>query len=109
MENSIKNQRGRRKGTPKTGGRRKGTPNKVTTDLRTFIADVIDANREQMQRDMAFLDPKDRLNVIERLLAYVIPKRTESSLNASILDFSTITDEQLEEVIEELSLRINGE
>ena len=64
----------RQKGTPKTGGRKLGTPNKVTGTLKEFVASLIDQNREQMERDLKALNPKDRLYVLERLIQYVLPK-----------------------------------
>ena len=67
----------REKGQPKTGGRDKGTPNKVTSDLRTSIKQIIDDNIEQIKNDFAGLEAKDRLIIFERLLQYVIPKKRE--------------------------------
>lgn len=64
----------RQKGTPKTGGRKRGTPNKVTGTLKEFVANLIDQNREQMERDLRSLNPKDRLFFLERLIQYVLPK-----------------------------------
>lgn len=64
----------RQKGTPKTGGRKRGTPNKVTGTLKEFVANLIDQNREQMERDLRSLNPKDRLFILERLMQYVLPK-----------------------------------
>ena len=65
----------RRKGTPKTGGRKIGTPNKVTGTVKEWIAQLIDKNREQMEQDLAELEPKDRLQFLERLMQYVVPKQ----------------------------------
>lgn len=64
----------RQKGTPKTGGRKRGTPNKVTGTLKEFVANLIDQNRGQMERDLKTLNPKDRLFILERLMQYVLPK-----------------------------------
>lgn len=64
----------RQKGTPKTGGRKAGTPNKVTGTLKEFIADLIDSNREQIEKDLKRLAPKDRLHILEKFVQYVIPK-----------------------------------
>lgn len=64
----------RQKGTPKTGGRKAGTPNKVTGTLKEFIADLIDSNREQIEKDLKRLAPKDRLYILEKFVQYVIPK-----------------------------------
>lgn len=61
-------------GKGRLGGRRKGTPNKVTGNLKAFLADLIDDQREQIVTDLAGLEPKDRLLMIERFMQYVIPK-----------------------------------
>lgn len=55
----------RPKGTPKTGGRKAGTPNKVTQDAREWLTQLVEGNREQIERDLQSLDPKDRLQVLE--------------------------------------------
>ena len=65
----------RDKGTPKTGGRQAGTPNKVTKTLKEFVAEIIDGNREQIEKDLKSLRPKERLNVIVGLMQYVLPKQ----------------------------------
>ena len=64
----------RPKGMPKTGGRAKGTPNKVTNSLREWIASIIDKNKEQIESDLEELEPKERLQIILKLIDYVIPK-----------------------------------
>jgi hypothetical protein len=72
------------KGTPKTGGRAKGTPNKVTTDLRTWINELLDNSRERLETDLNALEPKDRLIILEKLMQYVIPKQQSVSIDAQI-------------------------
>ena len=86
----------RAKGTPKTGGRSAGTPNRVTGTLKEFVADLIDQNREQIEKDLKRLEPKDRLTILERLMGYVIPKQTQSDLQ--VQDW---TKEKLEIVLVE--------
>lgn len=68
---------GRQKGTPKTGGRQAGTPNKVTGTIKDFLANVIDSNREQIEKDLKALEPKDRLVMLERFMQYITPKKHE--------------------------------
>lgn len=70
----------RTKGTPKTGGRVKGTPNKVTGTLKEFIGEIIDENRERIKDDLEWLEPKDRLLILEKLMQYVLPKQKELDL-----------------------------
>lgn len=61
--------------TNNPNGRPKGTPNKITQDMRQWLAEVIDGNRSQMVEDLKALEPKDRLQILERLVQYVIPKQ----------------------------------
>lgn len=65
----------RKKGQPKTGGRQAGTPNKFTGTLKEFVVNLVDENREQINKDLKKLTPKDRLNILERLMQYVLPKQ----------------------------------
>lgn len=73
---------GRKKGTPKTGGRQAGTPNRITGDLRGFVANLIDDNREQIKEDIKVLRPAERLSFLERMMQYVLPK--QQALKASV-------------------------
>ena len=81
------------------GGRPKGTPNKITAELRDWISNFIDSNREQIQRDWETLDPKDRIVLFERLLKYALPTLQATSLTT---EFERLTDEQLDTIIEQL-------
>ena len=58
----------------KTGGRQKGTPNKNTKPLRDWFLSLIDENRTQIKKDLQTLEPKERLQWIEKILPYVLPK-----------------------------------
>ncbi len=69
-------------GNPK--GRPKGTPNKVTSELKTWIQELIDGNRKKFETDLKGLDPKDRLMILEKLMQYVVPKQQSISVEAQI-------------------------
>ena len=93
----------------KTGnpnGRPKGTPNKVTQDVRKWLSSVIDKNRKQMERDLKALPAKERLQMLERLMQYVVPK--QQAVTADI-DISTLTDTQLDLIIGKLTKDIDDE
>jgi hypothetical protein len=60
--------------TGNPNGRPKGSPNKATAELREWVKELLDGNREQFIRDMQALEPYQRLVLWERLLAYVLPK-----------------------------------
>jgi len=58
----------------KTGGRRKGTPNKSTVEMRDFVSKFVSANLTTLQTDFDQLEPKERLQFLEKLLGYTLPK-----------------------------------
>jgi len=74
----------RNKGTQKTGGRVAGTPNKITSDLKTWVGNLIEKNRLQVEKDLKSIDPKDRLIILERLMQYTLPKQQSISVEAQI-------------------------
>ena len=67
----------------KTGGREKGTPNKITREARESLHAIIDGELEDLPERLDELDTRDRLDVLCKLLPYVLPKlrQTELSLN----------------------------
>ena len=91
---------GRKKGTPKTGGRQFGTPNKVTADVKGWINKLIDENKDLLESDLKQLEPKDRWNIIEKLMQYTTPKI--QSIAAQI-DLETLSDEQLSAIVDKLA------
>ena len=80
-------------------GKPKGATNKTTIDLRKWINQFIDDNREQIQKDWKRLEPKDRLAMFEKLLKYCLPTLQSTSMD---LGFEKLTDEQLDEIINQL-------
>lgn len=92
---------GRTKGTHKTGGRVAGTPNKITGTLRDFVAILIDSNREQMEADLASLEPKERLLILEKLMQYVLPKQREMEVELK-RDTETAEKEEFEKDLKDV-------
>ena len=97
---------GRTKGTEKTGGRVAGTPNKATQTAREWVQMLIDNNRKKLERDLKLLEPKERWQVIEKLLQYCLPK--QQAVTAQI-DLNSLTNEQLDTIINELTNSLNNE
>jgi len=96
------------KGTLKTGGRQKGTPNKVTTDLRQWVKKIIDENSGQLEKDLQKLEPKERWQIIEKLMQYTLPKL--QSVEAQIEQhLDNLTDEQIDIIINQLTNSIENE
>lgn len=69
--------RGRKKddGRGRLGGRAKGTPNKVTTDLKTWVASILDDGRDKFVESLEQLEPAEYVKVFTGLLNYVLPKQ----------------------------------
>ena len=44
--------RQRNDGRGRLGGRAKGTPNKVTTSVKEWLSELVNANREQVEADL---------------------------------------------------------
>ena len=67
-----------RKGqTGNPDGRPKGTPNKATTDLKIWVQAFIENNIEVLEQNFEQLEPKDKWQVLVKLLAFVIPRYTD--------------------------------
>lgn len=90
-------------GRGRLGGRAKGTPNKTTSTLKGWITQVIEDNKDQMLQDLATLEPKERLQMLERLMGYVIPK--QQTMRATI-DYNMLSDEELGYIIDELTKEV---
>lgn len=98
---------GQRKGqTGNPHGRPKGTPNKVTTDLRIWINEILNKNRVQFENDLQNLEPQQRVAIFEKLLSYALPKL--QSVEQKI-DYNNLSDEQLDVIINQLTQDLNNE
>jgi hypothetical protein len=58
----------------KTGGRTSGTPNKTTKEIRTVLKGVINNELLNIETLLTGLPPKERLEVVIKLIPYVLPK-----------------------------------
>ena len=68
--------------TNNPGGRPPGARNKNTEEIRQNIQSFIVGNLDQLQSDFNSLEPKDRIVLFERLLRYVIPPLSATSITA---------------------------
>lgn len=90
----------------KTGnpnGRPKGSPNKTTQSVREWLTRLIDDNREQIRKDLAALEPKERLQVLEKFMQYTVPKMQSVETR---VDIDRLSDSQIDQVINELSEKL---
>ncbi len=58
----------------KYGGREQGTPNKITKELREILKDVIQFEIEKLQEYLNSLDTEKRIEIVIKLLPYILPK-----------------------------------
>ena len=65
---------GRNKGAKKTGGRTPGTLNHQTSELRSFVSEIIYDNMSTIKSDIEGLEPDKRIALFEKLLHFVLPK-----------------------------------
>jgi hypothetical protein len=86
------------------GGRPKGTPNKITAELREWISQFINENKDQIQKDFLSLDAKDRIQMFEKLLKYALPSLQSTTLTT---DFERMTDSELDRIIDELKTQVS--
>ena len=58
----------------KTGGREQGTPNRLTIELRAALKEIIYQEFAGLPDRLEKLEPKDRLELLTKLLPFVLPK-----------------------------------
>lgn len=110
---------GRKKndGRGRLGGRVEGTPNKVTTDLKTWIAEFLDGGRDKFVESMEGLTPQEYVKVYTSLLNYALPKQQSVNVDAQIeaeykqLEklISTAPDEFIDRIAEKITKMQEGQ
>lgn len=82
----MKETRGRKKGTPKTGGRQKGTPNKRTRmgeDKLEQLVGILEDD-QRMKKELADLHGRDYFKVYFDALQYLRPKYNSIEFNGEV-------------------------
>ena len=64
----------------KTGGRVQGTPNLLTKEMREILNNVISKEIEELQETLSKLEPAKRLELVVKLLPFVIPRMNDIDL-----------------------------
>ena len=73
----------------KHGGRKKGTPNRLTKEVRAILKEVVFDEISQIHLHFEKLDPKERVELLIKLLPYVCPKiQTASHRLNEPMDFN---------------------
>jgi len=65
----------------KTGGRVQGTPNLLTKEMREILNCVISKELEMLPETFKKLDAEKRLEVVIKLLPFVLPKMNDIDLS----------------------------
>lgn len=91
----------------KSGGRIKGTPNKVTSQLREKISLLLENQFETFETELNNMKPKDKFEILVKLIPYVIPKQLETTnYNETELNLDIeVTPEKIKE-LKDLILRM---
>ena len=58
----------------KYGGREAGTPNRLTKELRAALKNILHQEIELLPDHFNELEPKDRLELLVKLLPFALPK-----------------------------------
>lgn len=92
-------------GRGRLGGREKGTPNKITADMKAWIAEILNDGRGRFMDSLNNLESSEYVRVYMGLLNYVIPKRQAISGEVTEQPSTGLTiivkDEEERKLIEE--------
>lgn len=100
----------------KYGGRKKGSPNKTTLEIRNAFQILIENNLSQLQNDLDYLQPFERLKILIELSKFLLPQiksvemviGTEPAKNIISLGRG-VSPERQEEIFREEIHRINDD
>lgn len=67
----------------KTGGRQKGSLNKSTSEIREKLFTIISNQFETFEKDLEKLTPKEKFDIIIKLMPYAIPRLFNGELESS--------------------------
>lgn len=85
-----------KKGKPKTGGREVGTPNKVNKALRERVKELVERRFDTLEENLNYLEPKEQIIVLMKLMEFVLPKATHAQEEAAALP---LPDESMRPVL----------
>ena len=88
----------------KTGGRKKGTPNKITSQVKEKLSQIIDETIDSL--DISVMNSNQKIKLIQIGLQYIISKpqlieeQEEQKVTVEIIDnLSKYSDKQLDNAI----------
>ena len=92
--------------TNNPNGRPAGKQNKLTTQTKDWISQLIDRNKKQIEKDLKGMDAETRVKALFSLLTYIVPKQSTISIEeqakieeeALIKFLETAPDEAIEAI-----------
>ena len=90
--------------TGNPNGRPRGSKNKVTSDMKTRIREFVENEFDNTVAGFDTLEPKDKIMLFERFLAYVLPKQKEVTADVTVKQspLAEMTREEIEAEIERI-------
>lgn len=96
-------------GNPK--GRPKGAKGKATTDLKTWVAEILDGGRDKFEQALKCIPPQDYIRTFLQLLNYSLPKLQSMSpsemLNEEYKKLEELLESAPDEAVDKITERIN--
>ena len=100
----------REKGCKKTGGRVKGTPNRVTSNTKEWVSDLLHDNRDRFKKALRCMQPSEYARTYINLLGFVLPKQqmisAEAMFAAEYRELEMLMDKLPDEFVDKIALRI---
>ena len=82
-------------------GRKPGVSNKITKELRDRIKGFLEGKWSQIEDDFDALESKDRVQLFEKLLQYVLPRMASMDIEGEI-DLRTLSEETLDKIADRI-------
>ena len=67
--------------TNNPNGRPAGSPNKITAEVRQSLQSALSGEIEKIGKLLESLEPKERLEIIVKLLQYILPRLESETVN----------------------------
>lgn len=77
-------------GNPK--GKPIGTKSRTTKELRARLQSIIDNNLDSIEEDLQALEPKERIQCLEKLIRYVLPTMQSMEFRGELESKTPIQD-----------------
>lgn len=77
----------------KTGGRQKGSLNKSTSEIREKLFTIISNQFETFEKDLEKLTPKEKCDIIIKLMPYAIPRLFNGELQIENINQKGVDNE----------------